>query len=217
VSAVLVQATAVVVATNFNPTVFNQVWLTTNKVIPPQSGDPLPDSVFTDVVVQAQAPDFTLVVTPQQLHFIPRATDADGQRAEETLGRIVKLLPETPYTASGLNFAWHSEPMPEIGRVARKLFVSDRPPFNRFNSEDARFGTYASKNVGIARLRLDVRPIRALAEPGVERMQFLFNFERDVKSDPDKPASIIELASKWDEYKELAEAIVSETLEASSR
>jgi hypothetical protein len=212
-TAQLVQATAVIAATNFNPTVFNQVWLATHQIVPPPSGDPLPGSIFTDVLVQAQAPDFMLVVMPQQLHLVPRTASAPGQLVVEPLQRIVALLPETPYVAVGLNFVWQSAPLAELGPIVRRLFAAGHPPFNHFDSADARFGTYASRDVGLARLRLDVRPIHDLIDSQVERLQFAFNFERDLKCDAEKPARIVDVASRWEEYRELAGGIVSSTME----
>jgi hypothetical protein len=209
----LVQANAVVVATNLNPTVFNQVWLTDNGIIPTPTGESQQGSVFTDVLVQAQAPAFVLTVMPQQLHFAPRAANAPGALTQEKVARIVTLLSHVPYVAVGVNFMWHSDPLADVGPIGRKLFAGRGALFDGFDTADARFGTYASKDFGLVRLRLDARPIHFTEKPDVEQIQFAFNFQRELRVDPDKPAAIIDVLSRWDEYRDFAAQLVNTALE----
>jgi hypothetical protein len=214
-TAQLVVANATISATNLNPTVFSEMWLAKNQIIP--AGEGHPGSIFTDVLVQAQATDFWILVLPQQLQFMPRTLSVPSDLARERIGRIVTLLPHVPYVAVGLNFVWHSEIMAEMGRVVRRLFGSGGPPLDRFGAPDARFGIYASKEVGVARLRLNVLPIYDRVNPTVERLQFVFNFERLLDKDQDKPAMITDVVGHWDEYRTVANEMVDATLEAASR
>jgi hypothetical protein len=130
----LVAATAVIAATNLNPTVFNQVWLVEHGIVPAPIGEPQPGSVFTDIVVQVQTPTFALLVVPQQLQLAVLPPDVAGQVAHDKIGRIVDLLPHVPYVAVGLNFIWHSDPIAEMGRVGRALFAGAAAPFDHFAS-----------------------------------------------------------------------------------
>lgn len=216
-TAQLMQATAVVTARILNPTIFNQVWLVANRIIPAPTNDPLPGSIFTDLIVQAQAPEFTLVVTPQQLQFALRATTTPGTLVHEKVGQIVRLLPHVPYMAVGLNFVWQSEPLADMGRAGRGLFASGAFPFDQFGSSDSRFGTYASRDIGAVRLRLDVRPGHDADAPQVERLQFTFNFQHELQDVADKATGIVETLVHWDEFRDLAGGIVNATLEAAPR
>jgi hypothetical protein len=214
-----VQANAVVSATNLNPSVFNQVWLVQNGIIPaPGDNDGTSDgqvhSVFTDVVVQAQTSAFTLQVVPQQLLLLPKILDVSaGTLVREKLQRIVGLLPHVPYVAAGLNFVWQSEPIQDMGPLCRMLFAGSGAPFNSFGGADSRFGIYVSRDVGLTRMRVDIRPASLRDEmPKRERLIFTFNFERTLEADADKAKAIVDVMSGWDEYRRMAGELVAETL-----
>lgn len=147
-------------------------------------------------------------MTPQQLQFTPRGAEEQQQDIiVERLGRLVETLPHTPYHAVGLNFIWYFDPG-EIGvrTFSRRLFFAERSALYRaFDVEDARFGGYLSKDSLGARLKLDVKPITVTGEQSCERMQFMFNFNLDVKGEPNPAHSVVELLTRWHEaYQESA-------------
>jgi len=118
----LISSTVVIVAHHFNPSIINQLWLTRREVLGPD--DFQPDCVFTDVIVNVEAREFALFVTPDQLQFAPRG-DSARQRdlVTSTLGKVVESLPHTPYVAAGLNFAWHLQPeRTDVKQLSRVLF-----------------------------------------------------------------------------------------------
>lgn len=205
----LVSANATVAAGNFNPTVFNQHWLVLNQVL---SAEDLqqPGSIFTDMIVQAQGRDFTLVVLPQQFVIVARTPATfPGAQARETVGRIGRLLSHTPFIAIGLNFVWQTDPVVTPGALSRDLFAKPSGLYGEFASEDSRFGAYLSKDVGPVRMRLDIRPIhdnRTVSR--VERLQFTFNFERSLQDEAEKADVIEETAGRWDEYRAMSDRIV---------
>ena len=142
----LVGSNAVVVAHQFNPSVVSQLWLVRNGIL--EEEDFLPGCVFTDVAVQVVSREFRLMVTPQQCQFTPNMSADQAQAlVSDKLGTLVRRLPHTPYSGTGLNFTWHLIPdNAEVSAVSRDLFFrAGRPPFSEFDVEDARFGAYMSK------------------------------------------------------------------------
>src|SRR5437016_3833189 len=105
----LVNSNVVVVARQFNPSIVSQIWLVDNGLV--RREDFLEGCAFTDVLVNVRARDFFLLVTPEQLQFVPNVPDDRQQEiAAGKVGAIVRTLPHTPYIAVGINFTWKVRP-----------------------------------------------------------------------------------------------------------
>src|SRR5207253_8065118 len=93
----------VVTANQFNPSIVTQFWLVKEGVASENEFEG--SCIFTEGVSQVQTKTFQLVVVPQMLQFTP-SPDAEkqGDLASAKVGKIVRALPHTPYTAIGLNF-----------------------------------------------------------------------------------------------------------------
>jgi len=180
-SAELIATNVVLVARQFNPSVFSQLWLVRNGIVGEE--DFGTGCIFSEEVAKIASRQFDLLVLPPQLQFIPKVVaDEQGVLVKTVLGeKIVQALQATPYVAVGLNFTWHICPEgQDIGVYSRSLFcMPEKSPFREFDSADARFGTYLSKNVIDCRMKLDVKPITL---PTGEVLQFAFNFHADVPS-----------------------------------
>ena len=59
---------AVIVAHQFNPSVVNQLWLVDNDIV--ARDDFQEGCVFSDMVVNVNAKEFSLFISPEQLHGI---------------------------------------------------------------------------------------------------------------------------------------------------
>lgn len=205
-------AAAVVVAQQFNPSVFSQVWLVRHGLL--GEDDFLPGCMFTDVLVQVRSRRFHLLVVPEQLQFVPNAPSGEQQGViSEKLGTIVRTLPHTPFKALGLNFNWHLTPQDgDVARFTRDLFFrEDRALFRSFGAADSQFGGYLSKNVLGFRLKLDVKPIIVNLREGNEtrsenRVQFAFNFHADLGENAAQ--EIEQHLLRWNEVRTESESIL---------
>jgi hypothetical protein len=202
-------AVVVVVAHQFNPSVFSQTWLVRNELL--AEADFMPGSVFTDLIVQVHSRQFNMLVISEQLQFFPDVARAEEQALiVDKMSRIVRTLPHTPFKALGLNFCWHLQPREgDIGRTTRGLFYRDRNPlYQQFAADDAHFGGYLSKNVFGFRLKLDVKPILIATTGGQPegRVQFSFNFHVDL--DDNGAQQITEHLVRWNEVRQEAERII---------
>ena len=131
----------------------------------------------------------------------------------ERLGGIVALLPHTPYTGVGLNFVWHVFPDNEtVGSLCRRLFYAgEKPLYQGFDKDNARFGAYMSMDWNGYRLRLDAKPI-LLAPPDApqtELVQLAFNYHLQVAGRPEPWKDIVSAFSQWRPAYENSLSIVS--------
>lgn len=176
---------AIVTANNFNVMLVSQVWLINNGIVNVDEFNP-PACVFTPPLVHVTTDDFGLLLMEGRLQFTPTCNEEAKQPLLiDRLGRFITTLPHTPYSGLGLNFVWHWQPNEAhtIQSVGRRLFFHpDTPLANEFNTDDATFGSYFSKNFAGFRLKLSIAPVDvvrhdAQAEAsGEEVMQFAFNY-----------------------------------------
>ena len=210
----LVTSNTVVVARQFNPSVIGQHWLVRNGLVDEDGF--LPGCVFTDVVVQVNSRDFDLMVVPQQCQLSPRVhREREQELVVNKVGQIARLLPHTPYRGVGMNFIWHVVPeASDVPTISRGLFcIKAGPLYREFPDQDARFGAYMSKDALGGRLKLDVKPIIVNREgEEVERIQFAFNFHRDVANEEDPVARIEEMLHHWNEARDESSRIVQSTM-----
>jgi len=198
----LAGANVIVAARQFNPTVFSQLWFVRNEVVAEE--DFGPGYLFSEAVVQMATPQFLLLVVPSQLQFTPNEqVERQQGLILEKVGRIVERLPHTPYVAVGLNIVWHMrDEQMRIEQLSRGLFFKgDSELYQRFDAEDARFGAYLSRDIFGCRLKLDIKPI-SLDESGreeMQRLQFAFNFHRDLADAEEPVRRIQEMLGRWDE------------------
>jgi hypothetical protein len=204
----LVGSNVVIAARHFNPSVFNQLWLFRNELVSEEEFEP--GSVFTDVFVQVKTPRFVLLVVPDQLQFVPLKQDEDDEHLiEEKVGRIIELLSHTPYIAVGLNFVWHMnlDDLDIRGLTRQLFFKADSAFFKEFDTDDAQFGGYASKDMFGCRFKVDIKPITVLEEPR-ERVQFAFNYHKDIMHPIKVVQEIKEVLGHWNEARAESERLV---------
>ena len=206
----LVHANAVVVARQFNPTIFSQLWLLRNEFA--TEDDFQGESIFTPGFVQVRAEGYVLLVLPEQLQFSPLPMDGrHGEVVSDKVGKIVQRLPETPYVAVGLNFNWQVdiEDADEFVAFSRALFFRTNPLYAQFDQADARFGGYLSKEMFGGRLKLDMKPV-PVGPPSerVERLLFAFNIHKDVGRD-NSVQEIQQMVGRWNDALDQTSEIVA--------
>ncbi|MGO8744571.1 MAG: hypothetical protein ACLQNE_01150 [Thermoguttaceae bacterium] len=208
----LVASSVVVVARQFNPSVFSNLWLVRNGIA--GESEFLPGCMYSDQVAKMETVRFGLLVIPPQLQLQPRVgRNEEGELVATTVGRIVKLLPHIPYVATGLNFVWHVWPDDgDISRFSKSLFMRRHGPFQAVfgNAPDALFGGYFSMDVLDCRLRLDVKPVDLPSETGsIRRLLFGFNYQADVPTEGDIHAIERHLGN-WELLKAESDRIVGQ-------
>jgi hypothetical protein len=197
----LVGYNVVLAARQFNPSVFNQLWLVRNNLL--AEDDLEPGWVFTEPLIQVKTSQFALLVVPDQLQFVPLTQgESEEPLIKEKIGQIVSKLPHTPYTAIGFNFVWHMIPEDTgVAALSRRLFFKETGGFfKQFDADDSQFGGYASKNMFGFRQKVDVKPVSVQDEPR-ERLQFAFNYHKELIESVDPIVDIQELLGHWNHAK----------------
>jgi hypothetical protein len=204
----LVNESIVVTANLFNVTVVQQVWLVDNQIVMREEfTGPM---LFTPGMVQVETPLFNLLAIPNQVQFTPLCAEEQKQQIIlNRLGRFIELLPQTPYTAIGVNFAWHYR-IPEgqtVAQVSRQAYFRlDMPGARLLDAPDARFGAYYSKDELGFRLKLSIAPVAVPrdGQPPEDVLQYAFNYHRDATRVPD----LLDALNHWREAKEHSTMLV---------
>jgi hypothetical protein len=192
-----VTANVVITANIYNLSIFNQLWLERHRIFT-ETELTSPENAFLPVVVQIETDACQLLVMPDRLQMTLKAPD-DAGPALDKVCTIIRLLPETPYTALGLNAVWNlsvdeGDTVPDFTR--RNFAVPHHPLYAYFEGQDARFGTYVSKSFREFRLRGDIKPVRVVPT-AAEMIQLSFNFNLDLHAGQDNVAVIIAGVERW--------------------
>lgn len=161
--------------------------------------------IYTPGFVQIKSQHFDLLALPDRLQFSPNLDANGGEAVRQKLCTLVRTLPHTPYTAMGMNFTWHTQPLgSDIGRKSRSLFFNEAHPLrDDFNDGDPRFGGYCSKTIFGMRLKLTMLPAINTSKPTEDFLQLAFNYHLDVT-----PASAVDVISeslnKWNDAQNYA-------------
>lgn len=204
----IVSWNVVIAASFFNPSVVSQYWLIKNGIL--DEADFQPGCIFSQGLTQVLSSKVALVVAPESLQVFPQCQAADSESIlNDSAVKIVRLLEHTPYSAVGINFIYDVTPNDaDVGTTTRTLFSGKSKIYANFTDDNVRLGTYLSKDVDGARLRLDIKPVK---DPSSNRedIRLVFNFSKDLVSD-NKPDAIAALIGKWGEYLAMADRMSDE-------
>ena len=197
-------AAIVVTAQTFNPSIFTERWLDQNKIV--ETADFIGVRVFSPDLAQFQTPYLQVLILPPKMQVIfDLNQQGTAEKPRALVGKVVKLLPHTPYQALGLNFDYFVGAATglEFGDFNRRLFGCGPDPLStEFGAPDARFGRYFSKQFGEARLKLNVVPVHVPPD-NRERMQLSFNFHHDLaaQDQPERVEKLIRSLEAWERLK----------------
>lgn len=205
---VLENLSIVILAKDFNLSIFKPFWLIKNNIFREQELQG--NIVITPPAVQIPAQNFQLTVLPDRLQMlIPRRYAKAEADISRIIGGIVKTLPHTPYTAVGLNFNYFAAPQQESSFSSwnRKLLASGlSTKLQSPADENARFGSYVSFDALATRLRIDIKPIKAPNNienlcnswhAGQDLIRLNLNFHSDVFNADSPSDSVLATVDKW--------------------
>lgn len=209
----------VLAANDINLSIFRPLWLQKNNIITEQelSGQ----IVITPVAVQIPTRHFELSILPNRIQMICPSPYAEMESdLIRIIGGIAKTLPHTPYSGVGVNFNYFA--CPEDSKTFldwnKQLFSSGFSQL-AYPAEDPeeRFGSYFSYDVLGARLKVDVKPVKAPV--GIEKLCKLWgrnqdlirvnlNFHTALTNSETNVDTILETLKKWDQAFSLSKEII---------
>lgn len=206
---------AVIAANSINPSIFSQYWLIKEEIFKPEDFT-FPDTqAFTPIAVQFQTPNLEFLVIPERVQVNLKVGTVDYSRLlTETLGKITKKLPHTPYKAIGFNMNWRVGKLSAeaFGLVNRKVFFNHENNIleSYFTETNCRFGSYLSKDFGKGRLRLTINPLKVSPKNEPEPHESLdlnFNFNLREEKNVDQ---ILDYITSWNEHYDFAQKIATD-------
>jgi hypothetical protein len=204
----------VLTAQSFNPSIFTETWLVGNKLLAAENF--VGPRVFSPELSQFQTAEMQVLVVPptMQLTFGLQGEKTNPNLPCQLAGRVVELLPHTPYQALGLNFEYFVAPPngKDFESYDRALLgTGNYRLLQEFADSDARFGRYFSKQHGKARLHLDIKPVKA-GPANKDLLQFSFNFHHDVSaiSSLERAKEIQQLLGNWDSLRSYGARLASD-------
>lgn len=208
---------AVIVATNFNPSVFSQYWFLKNDLFKPEDFVSPETQAFTPLAVQFQTPNLEFLVISDRVQVNLKIENEDYQNlVSQTLGKVADILPHTPFRAIGFNMNWRVGKLSNeaFGVIDRKVFFKyDNNIFDSYFTEpDCRFGSYLSKDFRGGRLRLTITPIRVAGNKETnphEGLDLNFNFNFNLVEEK-RVIQIHENINSWNASYEFAQKIATE-------
>ena len=201
----------VILAENFNPSLFSRTWLSKHGFVDDNSI--LPNSIFTPPITNLFTDKFNLLVLPNQMQFIANSSDYSfGDDINQSLIPIIKRLGDgIPYKAVGVNYNWFIDDNSKgIEYTSRELFFNDSIKISKaFDQPNARFGSYMSMDFEGSRLKLDVKPVSAVdTKKGEawESIQCTFNFHTDISEHDSE--DVLSTISKWKIFREKSDQLI---------
>lgn len=178
----------IVVNGRYNPGSFDKYFFIKNGIISEDEFNAMKHPpVFNVVNVHVATGEFELTVNPTQvaIYLIDPANNTINIGSK--LKRILELSDSSNFTTFGANFNWVIElnSKQELHDTSKSFFFNENTPIigQYFNTNDAHYGFYASKDIFGLRLKLDVKPVRGIfhlqATEQKDGIQFSFNFHCD--------------------------------------
>lgn len=202
-----INKTIIIVAQYFNPSIFRESWLLSQRYISSPS-EISEKSIFSPQIAQIVMKDLEFVVTPDQIQF----SLINEINAISVIRSIVETLPHVPYKAIGINFDYFIPLVDNFNNDnSRKLYYNkNNNIYDEFNNHSARFGAYLSTDFNNCRLKVDIKPIKAVSADKElrEYLHHSFNFHKDY-SDQQSVKGICDMLDLWNEFFTKAESLMS--------
>ncbi len=202
----LLNSNIIVLANSFNTTLFNTHWLAKKNILSDSEAECV-SMVGAPGFAQIEDEAFNLLVLPERIQFTFKKAE-ESLRQLEKIRLIVKYLPETPYSAVGINFSWAFSPeSTTVSQFTRKAFANPQNSFFEyfFSDPNSRYGTYVSKDFELFRMKVDVKPVKNVAS-AEEAIVIGINFHYDVAGS-EKVSEVLSAIELWSKVNEEASKI----------
>lgn len=190
----------IIIVGDFNPAFFDKYFFIKNNIV--QETD-IDDSChfLTDVCI-LNTTKFNLTIVSNQLVLSDLNSVYDINKAIEIVNKITASS-QFKSTALGINFHWYLFSEEKTSEISKKYFYNENEMLTKqfFNGDNTSYGIYLSKDFGLSRMKLDIKPatLTKIDTNNEQRViAFVFNFHVDLKNDnKDKIFAALEEAQKY--------------------
>lgn len=175
----------IVIVGDFNPGLFDKYFFIKHSILLEQ--DILETSHFLSDVCILNTNEFALTIVGNQLAITDLKSDLNIQKIIEVLKKIISVG-QYQARAMGVNFHWYLFSEEKTSEISKKYFYNENEILTNtfFNEENVSYGIYLSKDFGLSRMKLDIKPA-TVTQIGSENEQrviaFTFNFHSDLKNE----------------------------------
>lgn len=193
----------VILNSGIDPQSFNAFWLVTNGIL--KEEELALEHIFTKQFVQLSFEKYDVFINGNSFQFSVKNNDLSN--FNELVEKAKKLIDATSNTTNisvGINFNWILHLQKGTYRaLSKKIFyIPENDLFKNFDTDDACFGAYMSKDFEKSRLKLDIKPVTftdSSEEDG--SINFNFNFHLDLPLE-NKIKTLKDYIESWGIYYE---------------
>jgi hypothetical protein len=209
-------AAFILTAKSLNPSIFNQIWLSREKLV--EDSEFGPQSITTAGASQHQIAKLALLVVPDRLQLLINPFERESMdRADSLCAGIVARLPHTPYLALGINFDF-APTVSNAAAVTRKLLgVNDARLAAAFDDPSATFAGTLSKPIrdGQLNFRIAIAEGQKKEESSLA-LQFNHHFDLSSLAPESVGDEVARLVHSWDTLREEASRLTEIVLTSAS-
>ena len=169
----LINTNIVVLAKNHNPTIVTKDWLKLRRIV--EDKENITKFTHTPVISFVETENFRFIVDPDRLQIlITKINEENIKNLPIITEKYINQLPETPYTAIGLNYNYNIELQAEY---LKNIFSPDENKFKKLFSNEYRLGSTIIFNYENFIVKIDLNPLFNEKE----KIAANFNFHCDSK------------------------------------
>lgn len=184
----------IVLAKNHNPSIVSKEWLKDNKIIE----NNIINFAHTPAFSVVETETFSFVEDPDRLQVsIKKDVPENIERLQKIVSKYVEHLPETPYTAAGINYLYSIYSKKD---GIKSIYLVNEEKFDKLFPENYQLGGFIKFNYGDFLVRLSLQP------EDENKIIADINFHSEVQN----AQGIIDMIEKCLQTKEKAEEILEE-------
>ena len=169
----LIDTNIVILAKNHNPTIISKEWLKLRGIV--EENENFPKFTHTPILSYVETDNFRFIVDPDRLQIsLVKISDENIEKLPNITEKYIGQLPETPYTALGLNYNYNIELQAES---LKKIFHPDKDKFTKLFTKNYQLGGIIIFSHSNFMVKIDIKPTFNEAEKIIVN----FNFHCDSK------------------------------------
>jgi len=164
----LTDTNIVILAKNHNPSIISKEWLKLRGVV--EENENFSRFTHTPFLSYLETDNFRFIVDIERLQIsLVKISDENIEKLPNITKKYISQLPETPYTALGLNYNYNIELQAES---LKKIFHPNKDKFTKLFTEDHQLGGIIMFSHSNFMVKIDIKPIFNEAEKIIVNFSF---------------------------------------------
>lgn len=150
----LIDTNIVILAKNHNPSIVSKEWLKLHGIV--EENENFSKFIHTPILSYVETDNFRLIVDPDRLQIsLVKINDENIESLPNITEKYISQLPETPYTAIGLNYNYNIELQAES---LKRIFNPHKDKFTKLFTENYQLGGMIIFNHSNFIVKIDIKP-----------------------------------------------------------